>query len=298
MDARCHIGVSLLQFAIFMREYYLLIGQTWEVGYIDVCAFWMNVMVTASYWISSHTHVLLHSTRCMFTYVTYAPLKDSWLSRVSYIEFTVGFMGSVWLLSESWPMRNQDLEISLFRLRDLPIWLSGIWVFSQLLFNVFLSHYWNTEDILSEQPQLLGDISHFAVMTLPDEFVTVCECKNQLFGFLPSFPSLMYCLMPLSKVCYLILFLILLLFIFTFGYSLPCMNFAVEDEKECIHWTITMPTRVCITFFFFFAFSAVVAGKNLQSYSVERISMIKEMRYYTFPLLVVDLSIIKFTKIF
>ncbi len=198
------------------------------------------------------SHARLASQHPLHVYIRHvrSPEKQLAQSCVSYIEFTVGFMGSVWLLSESWPMRTQDLEMSLFRLRDLPIWLSGIWVFSQLLFNVFLSHYWNTEDILSEQPQLLGDISHFAVMTLPDEFVTVCECKNQLFGFLPSFPSLMYCLMPLSKVCYLILFLILLLLIFTFGYSLPCMNFAVEDEKECIHWTITMPTRVCITFFF------------------------------------------------
>lgn len=36
----CHF-FSLL----FMWEYYLLISQTWEVGYIVVCAFWMNVML-------------------------------------------------------------------------------------------------------------------------------------------------------------------------------------------------------------------------------------------------------------
>ncbi len=73
----CHF-FSLL----FMWEYYLLISQTWEVVYIVVSAFWMNVMVTASYWISSHMHVLLHSTRCMFAYVMHALLKDSWLSHV------------------------------------------------------------------------------------------------------------------------------------------------------------------------------------------------------------------------
>lgn len=41
-----------------------------------------NLWSPASSWVSSHTHVLLHSTRCMFAYVTHALLKDSRLSHV------------------------------------------------------------------------------------------------------------------------------------------------------------------------------------------------------------------------
>lgn len=84
-----------------------------------------NLWSPVSSWVSSHTHVLLHSTRCMFAYVNArTPERQSAQSCVSYTEFTIGFMDSIWLLSGSWPIRTQDLEMSLIRLRDLPIWLS------------------------------------------------------------------------------------------------------------------------------------------------------------------------------
>lgn len=81
MDARCHIGVPLLQFAFYVGILFVNKSDLGSRLYCCLCV--LNERdVTASHWISSHTHVLLHNTHYKFTYVTHALLKDSWLSHV------------------------------------------------------------------------------------------------------------------------------------------------------------------------------------------------------------------------
>lgn len=124
------ILVSHLQFAFFQMG----------ILFINRSNLWSLLFnVPASCWISSHTHVSLHSTHCMFAYITHPPERQSaqscfihWIYHRIY-----GFcLNTVRVLSNK-NTRPWNESYSLERSADMT---QLVWVFSQLFFNVFLSH--------------------------------------------------------------------------------------------------------------------------------------------------------------